>query len=169
MIDQALLFSLLWIAPSFVLHDALHEGSHAAAIALQGGHVTKLSLLPHVEKGELVFAEVQALQLPDKAYPMTAIAPVIVESIWLAGATWAFFNTNNQIAKGILRTEMLAALLDIFVWGLGAWTMSPTSDASQMHWQLPGVIAGSQLVYTIPMMVGPMAMAWKVILPTIRW
>ena len=74
---------VVWAAASFIVHNAIHELSHAGVVTWYGGKVTELWLFPTFLSGRFVFAFTSFnAKLSDKQLKHVLISPLVSESIW---------------------------------------------------------------------------------------
>lgn len=134
--DAALVAALLWIAPSFGLHIAVHEGSHALAAIAVGAQVTDFKPYPHMSEyhGKMVWGSMSFKgNLNPGQLALIAIAPFVVEAAWsLIAAHLSSTLPKDHWLRGILLVESAAALIDMTNWSLDPWKRNnQSSDAME--------------------------------------
>jgi hypothetical protein len=133
-----ILLVVLWAPVSFLLHNAIHEGSHAAAVKIVGGNVKKIWLLPSYKLGYFTFGHVLWEGKASKWQQVfITSAPLIGETIWLTVfiplATVSIVNGWIMPVKLILLTEVVSTIIDASVWALGWIRNRPHTDGGKVR------------------------------------
>ena len=129
---------LLWSPISFLLHNIIHEGSHAVAVKLSGASVKEMWFLPSYKLGYFTFAHIKWVgQLSKNKYIFVLVAPLIGEAIWLAIfvplAVVSFINGYDMPIKLFLLIEVASSVVDASVWALGWFRNRPHTDGGRIR------------------------------------
>lgn len=117
-----ILAAAIWALPAYLLHVLLHEMAHALTGRFFGYGVSKLSVLPERIDGRWVFGGTEFDRPPfGIGGAIVLAAPAVLETLWCIGAALAFRFASGAV-RGVLAVEIVAALIDLSVWCLGAWT-----------------------------------------------
>ena len=132
---QFWIMALIWAPFTFLLHNVIHELSHAIIAVKNGATIVKFWPFPGKQLGYFTWAYVSYRDL-EKETPMLPLAPVITELILSTVFLLAFLFTPHWI-RGIFLAEVVSANVDITTWLLGYWRnpVNPACDAEQFRKQ----------------------------------
>ena len=128
-----LLLLIPWLPLTFLLHNALHESSHAIVARAAGAEITGFWLFPNNHLGRFTFAYVTYRgKIEGKMYLLLLVAPLIIETLWIIimGSLLiiAFSFAWPLLVKLLLIGEILSALTDMTTWWIGWFRKSPNTD-----------------------------------------
>ena len=128
----------IWSPLSFLLHNVIHEGSHAIAIKITGGSVKKIWLLPSYKLGYFTFAHVLWTGKATKWQQIfISSAPLIGETIWLTVfvplATVSIVNGWPMPITVFFLTEVASSIIDASVWAMGWVRNRPQTDGGKVR------------------------------------
>jgi hypothetical protein len=161
MTAASLLIGTLWLAPSYMLHTAMHEGSHAA-VAVAGGAEVSVDLLPTRRSDggwDLARTYHSGLSSPGW-YAAVSLAPAVTSSLWMIGAAIAFKHTRAEWLRTILAVEMASALIDLGNWSRSAW--QPYGDAHSLGSTLGWSPTQTKLI-TLAMPLVTLGIVWLIL------
>lgn len=152
-----LLVALAWAAPSFLLHNLIHEGAHAVVALLFGASSVRIWPFPGKRTGSFTWAHVTYVGPVEGAglwllFP----APLIAEILWFSLFVVLYSVLPMGWWFGLIACELVAPLVDMTTWFAGYWNpIIPYScDAERFRIKKPfrrltGKIAS--LVVLLPM------------------
>lgn len=124
-----IILACVWIPLTFLLHNAIHEGSHIVLLKKFGAKIQKMWLLPSYMSGRFTFAYVEfsvpkeKKVLSDGEQIQVYSAPLLVETLWLILfgllLTVSLVFDFNLFVKLFFAIECLAAIVDMTTWWLG--------------------------------------------------
>lgn len=127
----------IWALPAYLMHVLLHEMAHALTGRFFGYGVSKLSVLPERIDGRWVFGRTEFDRpLFGIGGAVVLAAPAVLEALWCIGSALASRFASGA-ARGILAVEVVAALIDLSVWCLGAWTRRGDAVGVEVCAELP--------------------------------
>lgn len=116
----------IWAFPSFLLHNLLHEGSHAVIALAAGAKNIRMHLFPSNDLGYFTWAYVKYDSVEDttimKAMPAS---PIFIEMPWLIGFTIMLYTLPIGWWTGIIIVECISSVVDLTNWFSGYWNPLP--------------------------------------------
>lgn len=160
-----ILTALLWALPSFLLHNVLHEGSHALAAWWAGCTNIRLYPFPSRKLGYFTWAHMTYTQKGNFArLRWVPIAPIMGEALWLTPVLPLLFFTPVGWWSGLLLVESISSIVDSTVWMLGFWNPSPNpySDAETFRSDF-GFTRLTGKLYSLLLLLPATLVAWGIV------
>lgn len=130
------LTALAWALPSFLLHNVIHEGSHALVALASGATNVKLWPFPSRRLGYFTWAHfTYDGTLSDVDSAQVSTAPVSFETGWFTCFCILFGFIPFGWWSAFFAVECVSALVDLTVWFLGFWrpTENTECDAAKVR------------------------------------
>lgn len=127
----------IWALPAYLAHVLLHEMAHVLTGRFFGYGVSRLSVLPKKIDGRWVFGRTEFDRpLFGIVGAVVLAVPAVLEALWCVGSALAFRFASDAVC-GVLAVEAVAALVDLSVWCLGAWTRRGDAVGVEVCAELP--------------------------------